>query len=83
MKKMDEETLARVQDFVSWAAKKGYHVVGALIDKEDPFVRSFATGPDGPLIDQEAHMRKLVRILYVSVTNSKMASCQSLPLEEV
>jgi hypothetical protein len=83
MKAMDEESLARIQDFVSWAAKKGYHVVGALIDKEHPFVRSFATGPEGPLEKQEEHVKKLVKILYMSVTNSKLSSCQSLPLGEV
>jgi hypothetical protein len=81
--KIDEESQARIQDFVSWASTKGYHVIGALISKEPPLVRTFATGPEGSMDKQSEHVERLVRILYLSVTKGKKGEALSMPLGEM
>jgi hypothetical protein len=80
---VDDETQARIQDFVSWASKRGFHVIGGLISKEPSVVRTFATGPEGSLDAQEDHIQTLVGILYQSVMKGRRGGAISMPLGEV
>ena len=81
MTPVDDETAARIQEFVSWASAKGYHVVGALMSpKLKPQVRVFASTPEGSLHEQEQHLRKMVEALYYTVQKGKGGDVTSLNL---
>jgi hypothetical protein len=81
--KLDEESAAQIQAFVSWASGKGYHVIGALISKDPPLVRTFATGPEGSMDTQAKHVEKLVKIMYHSVMQGKLGEALVMPLGEM
>jgi hypothetical protein len=80
---LDEETQSQIQSFVSWAASRGYHVIGALIaSREDhkPQVRIFSTAPEGDFKKQGDHATKLVDILHYTVHRGKSEQIVNLPI---
>ena len=79
--KIDDELQAQVQAFTSWAASKGYHVIGALIGpKNELMVRTFSTSPEGDFSKQLEHRKKLVDILYSIVHKGKSEEMMTLTL---
>jgi hypothetical protein len=78
---IDEDSQAQIQAFTSWAATRGFHVIGALVsDKEKPNVRIFCTAPECRTDEQVTHMKKLVDILHHTVHKGRAGETANLPL---
>ena len=83
---IEDDTLAYIQSFTSVMAKRGYHVIGGLIQKgaKGHKVKIFCTAPEGRE-DQIAHMKALATVLHGVATGkipSEQGEAKELPLGE-
>jgi hypothetical protein len=84
---IDDEAQSRMQEFVSWARGKGYHVIGALmpivdtIDDPSPMSIFCTSYSHTDLEGNKRHMVKMAHLLYLTASQGIADKVTTLSLE--